>query len=142
MASARDAFAVVADPETYPRWLVGASAIREVDETWPRPGSRFEHLVGFGRLRIADHTEVLDFEQNALLRLQVRARPLISAIVTFRVMGCDSSCVITLEEEPAVRVVGTLVRPVMDPTIHVRNHRSLRLLEQVIRERSPAPTSM
>ena len=45
---------------------------------------------------------------------------------------------ITLEEEPALRAVGNLVRPVMDPATHVRNHRSLRRLAGVIEQTSSA----
>ena len=136
-AGARQAFAVLTDPETYPRWLVGAQAIRGVDPTWPEPGSKFHHVVGFGPLRLADSTEVLDIDDAAMmLRLEVRARPLIAAVATFRVVGADSRCVITLQEEPALRTIGNLVRPVMDPATHVRNHRSLRRLAQVIEQRA------
>jgi uncharacterized protein YndB with AHSA1/START domain len=98
-ASPEQAFAVLVDPTTYPRWLIGATAIRDVDETWPSRGSAFHHVVGWGRIRIADSTEVLDIEYGALLRLNVRARPWISAIATFRMFGGDDSCVVTLEEE-------------------------------------------
>ena len=133
---ARKAFAVLIDPETYPRWLVGAQAIRGVDPTWPKQGSKFHHVVGFGPLRLADSTEVLDIDESAMmLRLEVRARPLIAAVATFRVIGTDSRCVITLQEEPALRKIGNFVRPVMDPATHVRNHRSLRRLAQVIEQR-------
>ena len=41
-----------------------------------------------------------------MLRLEVRARPLIAAVATFRVIGTDSRCVITLQEEPALRAIG------------------------------------
>jgi hypothetical protein len=127
------AFAVLSDPETYPRWLVGAQAIRSIDASWPQPGSRFHHVVGFGPVRIPDNTEVLDIEDAAMvLRLKVRARPLISAVATFRVIGSADRCVITLQEEPTLRVLGNLVRPVMDPATHVRNHRSLRRLADVL----------
>ena len=133
--SARAAFAVLSDPETYPRWLVGAQAIRSVDAAWPQPGSRFHHVVGFGPVRIPDNTEVLDIDDAAMvLRLRVRARPLISAVATFRVIGSANRCVITLQEEPTLRVVGNLVRPVMDPATHVRNHRSLRRLAEVFEQ--------
>ena len=37
--------------------------------------------------------------------------------------------------EPALRTIGNLVRPLMDPATHVRNHRSLRRLAQVIEQR-------
>jgi hypothetical protein len=33
-----------------------------------------------------------------------------------------------MEEEPKLRFIGNLVRPLLDPVIHVRNHRSLRRL--------------
>jgi uncharacterized protein YndB with AHSA1/START domain len=130
--SPSEAFAALVDPETYPRWLVGTRRIREVDRTWPQRGSRFHHVVGVGPIRIADTTEVLDVEKNAVLRLQVRARPLIAAIVTFRLVGQERSCVVSMEEEPALRTIGNIVRPVMDPAIHVRNHRSLRRLAAVV----------
>jgi Polyketide cyclase / dehydrase and lipid transport len=135
-AGAREAFAVLIDPETYPRWLGGARAIRSVDPTWPKPGSKFHHVVGFGPLRLADSSEVLEIDESAMmLRLEVRARPLIAAVATFRVIGTNSRCVITLQEEPALRTIGNLVRPVMDPATHVRNHRSLRRLAHVIEQR-------
>jgi hypothetical protein len=59
---------------------------------------------------------------------------LISAVVTFRVMGCGQQCVVTFQEEPALRTIGNLVRPVMDPATHVRNHHSLRLLAAVVED--------
>ena len=141
-ASPSEAFAVLTDPETYPRWLVGAQTIRHVDATWPQPGSKFHHVVGFGPLRIADSTEVVDIDNAAMvLELKVRARPLISAIATFRVIGTSTRCVVTLQEEPALRTIGNLVRPVLDPSTHVRNHRSLRRLAEVIELRDGTPPS-
>jgi hypothetical protein len=103
----------------------------------------FHHVVGFGPVRVRDSTEVLDIDDSAmLLRLKVRARPLISAVATFRVIGTSSRCVITLQEEPALRTIGNLVRPVMDPTTHVRNQRSLRRLAGVIEGRTTGSQSL
>jgi hypothetical protein len=137
-ASIDDAFSVLVDPETYPSWLLGAAAVRAVDDAWPARGSRFHHTVGFGPLRLSDSAEVVDIEYGSVLSLKVRARPFISAFATFRVLGCGDYCVITLEEEPALRTIGNLVRPVMDPVIHVRNHRSLRKLAALIEQRAQA----
>lgn len=134
-AGADEAFAVLVDPETYPRWLVGATAIRDVDEDWPTPGSKFHHVVGAGPLQIPDDTEVLAIEPGRMLRLRVRARPFITAEATFTVIGTADRCVVTLQEEPTVRWLGNIVRPVMDPTIHIRNHRSLRRLADVVEGR-------
>jgi uncharacterized protein YndB with AHSA1/START domain len=127
-----DVFAVLVDPDTYPRWLVGAADIRDVDPTWPAVGSRFHHRVGVGPLTIPDDSEVLAIEDGTCLRLRVRARPVIAAVVTFHVVGDGHTCVLTMEEEPAKHVIGNLVRPLMDPLIHVRNHRSLRRLAALL----------
>lgn len=123
---------LVIDPYTYPEWLIGAADVHEVDDCWPAVGSRFRHRVGIGPLAIPDHSEVLHVEPRRELRLTVRARPLVSAVATFRLVGDRSVSMLSLQEEPAVRTVGNLVRPVMDPSIHLRNHRSLRRLARLI----------
>jgi uncharacterized protein YndB with AHSA1/START domain len=132
-------FEVLSDPDTYPDWLIGAASIRDVDDTWPNVGSRFHHRVGVGPLSLRDYSEVLAIEPPALLRLRVRARPLIAAVVSYHVVGDAGRCVVTMEEEPERRLIGNVVRPVLDPTIHVRNHRSLRRLADVIAARRPQP---
>jgi len=136
-ASVSEVFAVLADPETYPDWLAGASDIRDVDEDWPAPGSKFFHRVGLGPLTLPDSTKVLAVETDRCLRLAVRARPLVSAVATFRVVGDDHRCVVTFEEEPAPRLIGNLVRPLLDPVTHLRNHISLKRLEEYISHRAP-----
>ena len=106
---------------------------------WSAVGSTFQHVVGFGPFRIPDGTEVLEIHDGEMLKLRVRARPLIWAVATFRVVGDDERCVVTMQEEPAARRIGNIVRPVMDPTMQVRNHRSLRRLAGVV-ESKVAPT--
>jgi len=137
-ASPADVFAVLVDPDSYPHWLVGADRIRDVDSDWPAIGTKFHHVVGFGPLKIADDTEVIAIEDGRMLQLKVRARPLVSAVATFRVVGDASRCVVTLEEEPAIKSIGNLVRPLLDPTVHMRNHRSLERLAAVVAKRSRA----
>jgi uncharacterized protein YndB with AHSA1/START domain len=130
--SAPEVFAALIDPETYPAWLVGASDIRDVDDEWPLAGSKFHHRVGIGPLTLADSTELLACQPPRMLRLAVRARPFISAVVTFELVGDADRCVLTMEEEPAVRTVGNVVRPVMDPVTHLRNHLSLKRLDRLL----------
>lgn len=129
---------VLIDPYTYPDWLIGAEAIRDLDDNWPAVGSRFHHRVGVGWLSIADHSEVEEIIEPDLLRLAVRARPFVSAVATFRLVGDGNNTVVAIEEEPSVNVIGTIVRPWMDPLIHVRNHRSLGRLDHVVTERMHA----
>ena len=128
-------WSLLTDPRTYPDWLVGASSISDIDDDWPAVGSRFHHRVGLGPLSIPDHSEVIAIEDQRMLKLQVRARPFISAVATFRLVGDGSRTVVSLQEEPTPRVIGNLVRPVMDPMIHVRNHRSLAGLSDLVDRR-------
>ena len=58
-ASPDRVFDVLLDPTTYPDWLRGAKRIREVDTSWPEPGSAFHHVVGAGPLALADKTTVV-----------------------------------------------------------------------------------
>jgi uncharacterized protein YndB with AHSA1/START domain len=127
-ASADRVFGVLIDPWTYPQWLAGTADMRDVDDEWPQIGSRFHHRVGLRPLTIADSSEVVAIEDNRLLRLAVRARPLISAVVTFTLVGDEDRCVVSFEEEPAPRAIGNAVRPVLDPVTHIRNHLSLKRL--------------
>lgn len=129
---ASTAWAAIIDPTTYEDWLVGAREIRDLDEGWPAPGARFHHRVGFGPVQVPDNTEVLAVEPGVMLRLKVRARPFLSAEATFRVVGDDERCVVTLQEVPAMGWLTPFVRPVMDPSIHLRNHRSLRNLARTL----------
>lgn len=135
-ASVSDTFRVISDPTTYPDWLVGASHIRDVDDQWPAPGSRFHHRVGVGPVSLPDHSTVLDFEPDRMLRLMVKARPFLSAVVTFRVTGDHERCVVTLEERMANRIIRYVARLVADPLIHVRNHHSLKQLGRVVEART------
>jgi hypothetical protein len=69
--------------------------IRDVDASWPQPGSKFYHRVGLGPLAIPDHSEVVGIHPGSSLQLRVRARPLIAAVVTFHVVGDDGRCVVS-----------------------------------------------
>lgn len=131
-------WAVLIDPHTYPHWLIGAAEIRDVDDAWPAIGSRFHHRVGIGVLSIPDSTAIEDVIEPEMLRLAVRARPFVSATATFRLVGDGTTTVVSVEEEPKLRLPGNVVRPLMDPAVHVRNHRSLRRLDRLVLRRNDA----
>lgn len=125
-------FDALVRPETYPEWLIGCREIRAVDESWPEPGSKFHHRVGLiGPLTIPDSTAIVEIDQDRLLSLEVRARPLIRARATFRLEdepADDGQPVtrITIDEEP----IGLFapLKPVVDPLIVGRNTASLNAL--------------
>ena len=125
-------WAAVADPTTYPSWLVGAKKIRAVDEDWPTPGTRFYHRVGFGPVTFDDHTAVVEVDPRRLLTLRIRATFALQAIARFELSDHPRGTHIRFEEEPARRIIGNLVRPVLDPLTHGRNAASLRRLGSLV----------
>lgn len=127
-------FAVLADPWTYPDWLVGCKEIRAVDDGWPAPGTRFHHRVGIvGPLTLEDHTKVLECEPGRRLLLEARARPAGVASVEF-VLGDDDAggTVLTLHEAPVRGVAARLHNPLLDALVKARNEKSLKGLSEAV----------
>ena len=56
---------VLADPYSYGYWVVGSKTIRDAEPEWPAPGSKFHHTIGFGPLKLSDHTVALETERPA-----------------------------------------------------------------------------
>jgi Polyketide cyclase / dehydrase and lipid transport len=128
-------FAVLAEPETYPRWLVGAKDVREVTPDWPAVGSSFKHVVGFGPLAIPDRTTVRKLDAPAMFELLVRARPLLEAVVRFEVEDVGAGSRLRMTETPVG--IYRFIAPLARPLIRARNERSLRRLQEVV---STTPT--
>lgn len=126
-----EVFEHLLDPWEYPKWLLGASTMRDVDDGWPAVGSNFHHRVGFGPLKVDDRSQVLEIERPRRLVLLVKATPLVQGKVTFTVEPVDGGSLLTLKEEPAIRA-GNLLRPVLDPATHLRNKKSLQQLADLM----------
>ena len=127
-----EVFDVLADPWTYPEWLVGAKEMRSVEPGWPSPGSSFHHRVGLvGPLTLADSSTSCEVEAPTRLVLEVRARPVGRAKVTFELTGTSlAQTEVAFSEEPIG--AARLMKPVADPLALVRNKRSLEHLEEYL----------
>jgi uncharacterized protein YndB with AHSA1/START domain len=126
-----DVFAVLADPWTYPRWLVGAQEMRSVEPAWPAPGASFHHRVGLGGpLIVDDHSTVREIAAPERLELEVRARPFGRARVTFRLTAEAATTRVDFSEVPIG--AARLMAPVAAPLAIVRNRRSLDQLDRVL----------
>ena len=127
-----DIFSVLLDPYTYPEWLVGAQAIRSVDDSWPAPGAAFHHVVGFGPVKIADSTRVSEVSTPNCLELNVRARPFGRARARFTLHPeGPGRTELSFEETPTSPLL-RFGAPVLDPGIAVRNDASLKRLRAVV----------
>jgi uncharacterized protein YndB with AHSA1/START domain len=127
-APAADVWRVLSDGWLYGLWVVGATRIRMVDETWPAAGSEIQHSVGFWPAMIDDTTSVTSMEPEKEIVLQARAWPGGEAEVHVKLEPVGSSCRVTINEDathgPARLIPGPLRRTALD----VRNRESLRRL--------------
>ena len=133
-------FAVLADPRSFARWVVGSRKIRAADPDWPAPGSTFDHAVGIGPLTVADATTVRAVERPHRLEMLVCARPLTTAVVVLRLHPEGGGTRVEMHERPADLRSRIFMNPLTDPIIRLRNHESLRRLRALAEGDEPIPS--
>lgn len=138
-ATPDDVFAVLSDPRGYAYWVLGSKEIRDADRDWPAAGSRFHHTVGFGPLRLQDHTSVEEVEQGRFLQLRTKARPLGVARVKLRLAPMDGGTEVTMIEQPADAGTAFVFNPLTHLLTDRRNVRSLERLAELAEGRVPMP---
>ncbi len=134
-ASPERVFAVLADARAYGVWVVGSRLIRDADHEFPAAGTRFHHQVGFGPLRLNDHTTVVEVDQPRRLVLHAKARPLGTAIIDLLLEPRDGGTRLSLREDPGDPLTAFLFLPVTHLLIRNRNATSLRRLKDLCESR-------
>ena len=125
-------FEVLADPDSYGHWVVGSKRIRDADQDFPAPGSRFHHAVGFGPIDVKDYTEVLEWDPPRRLKLRAKARPLGTALVTLEVSPLDGNrSQVTMIEDPGDPLTKFVFNPLTHLLVRGRNVESLERLEDL-----------
>ena len=81
-ATPEQVFAVLADGWLYPSWVVGASRIRGVHETWPGEGAELHHSFGVWPVLINDKTVLLEWDPPRRAVLRAHGWPIGEAQVT------------------------------------------------------------
>jgi hypothetical protein len=130
---------MLADGRSYGHWVVGSSEIREVDDDWPAKGSRFHHKVGWGPLKLADHTEVVRCEPPRILELKAKARPLGTACVTMELHAHKLGTRVVMIEDAGDRMTALVFNPLTHLLVRGRNVESLRRLKSMVEGRGPSP---
>ena len=128
-------FRVLLDPTTYPDWLVGAQAIRSVDQDWPARGAKFHHRIGVGPLTVPGSTSVREVEPDTELELGAGMGPLGEARVTFRLRDDPDGTEVVVEEAPArgpVRAAWRVAAPALRIGLWGRNAVSLASLRSTV----------
>ena len=122
---------VLADPDSYGYWVVGSKRIRDADPSWPAPGSRFHHTVGFGPLTVSDHTESLAYDPPRRLELRAKARPLGLAKVVLELEPAGGGTTVTLTENPTGPQKPLAWFPPLQWAAKARNRVSLARIEEL-----------
>jgi uncharacterized protein YndB with AHSA1/START domain len=135
-ASPQAVWDVLSDGWLYPLWVVGATRMREVDDTWPHVGSKLHHSVGVWPAVIDDFTEVLEVEPLRRLALRARGWPMGEAKVVLELEELGSTTNVRIIED-ATAGPGLLVpAPVRHSMIKVRNVEALGRLAHLVEGRA------
>lgn len=135
-------FAVLSDPSSYGRWVVGSDTVRDADDAWPAVGSRFHHRVGVGPLKINDHTEVLESDPPRRLVLHAKARPLFgTARVELDLERRGGGTLVTMVEDAGDPLTKLVFWGLTHVLVRGRNAESLRRLEELALARSSTATA-
>ena len=121
----------LADPEGYGYWVVGSKEIRDADPLWPAAGSRFHHTIGVGPFSLDDHTESLESEPPARLKLRAKGRPLGTATVVMEMVRQDDGTLVRMTENPDGLSAILSLSPLVHVLTKVRNAESLMRLEEL-----------
>jgi hypothetical protein len=127
--------AVLSDGWLWAGWVVGATHIRDVDESWPRVGARLHHRVGAWPVTISDHTEVLAAEPEKLLALRVRAWPAGEGEVRLELRADGDGTVVVMREKPTSGPVRLLPGLAVNWLLRARNRESLARLASIAERR-------
>jgi len=131
-ASPERIFDVLRDGWSYASWVVGASCIRAVDDTWPAHGSKLHHSVGAWPALISDSTEVEEVDAPRRLQLRARAWPSGEARVRFDIEPTEAGSRVTITENVIAGPARLVPDVVENGFLHKRNTESLRRLAYLV----------
>lgn len=121
-------FDVLANGWLFPVWVVGASRMRDVEDSWPAVGAKLHHSIGNWPALINDTTSMLEWNPPLRAALQARLWPVGEATVTLEVEPVAEGSKVTMTEVPTRGPMTLLPRPLVDVSFKVRNTETLRRL--------------
>ena len=140
-ASPESVFEVLLDARSYPEWIVGCQEIRDVEESWPAPGTHFHHRVGVGPLTVDDSTMLVSVDPPRRLVLEAHVGPVGTAEVIFEVSPEKGGSQVKITEQPVSGPAATMQNPVQDNLLGFRNVETLRRLGDVVEKRDTERSS-
>jgi uncharacterized protein YndB with AHSA1/START domain len=136
-APAERVFDVLSNGWTYSDWVVGTAHVRDVDETWPRPGTALHHQAGPWPLSVRDRSTVLSCEEPHRLTLRAGLWPLGHATVAFTLTPLGPRTTrVTLAEDLAAGPLGWAGNRATELLLSHRNRETLKRLADVVTRHS------
>ncbi|WP_350350617.1 SRPBCC family protein [Microbacterium sp. A8/3-1] len=123
-----DVFRVLGNGWLYPAWVVGASRMRDVDESWPSPGAELHHSFGVWPALLDDTTQMKEWDPPHRAVLRARGWPVGEAKVTIRVRTLSSGCLVRIDEDPVKGPATVVPRFLTTPMLRWRNAETLQRL--------------
>lgn len=121
-------------PDNFGEWVVGAKRIRGTSGNWPSVGAEFHHTVGMGPVKLSDTTKIEEMDAPHRLVLDARAFPVGDARVELQLVSdTDGSTQVIMIEHVIGGPAKLIPGPVNERMIHLRNRRSLRRLQRLVR---------
>ena len=137
-------FRVLADGWLFPSWVVGASRMRDVDESWPNEGSKLHHSFGVWPLLINDETYAIEWHPPHRMVMRPTGWPLGEARVTIDVRPHADGSIVRIQEEPVAGPARFIPRPLLEAMLWWRNTETLHRLAYMaegITDHPTAPTT-
>jgi uncharacterized protein YndB with AHSA1/START domain len=128
-------FAAMSDAWLIPVWVVGATHVRDVDESWPAPGARLHHKVGAWPLALSDSTGIVTYEPPWRLVLQGRAYPFGEVRIELTVTAEGERSKVCMGEAPTRGLAYLLDSPALRAVLRARNRESLDRLAAIAEHR-------
>ncbi|UCZ88049.1 SRPBCC family protein [Gordonia sp. WA4-43] len=120
-ATPAQVWSVLSNGWLYASWVVGASRIRNVDHTWPQPGSKIYHSAGVWPALLNDETESVE-SKAGLLELSAAGWPFGRARIRMTIEKDGDGSLIGMEEfveTPPLRwIPPTIQETVMSPRLN------------------------
>ncbi|MEU3844281.1 SRPBCC family protein [Streptomyces sp. NPDC028635] len=131
-----DVWEVLADGETYPRWVVGPCAAEPVRGQWPHKDAAIRYEIPLGPLRLSNETIVRRCEEGAALELEANAGPLGTARIAIELRPWGDGCLVIVDEHPLQGAGGLLHNAGFEVLIQVRHRAMLARLAKLCEARA------
>ncbi len=128
-------WAVLADPESYVRWVVGPCEVTPQRGRWPEVGATIHYEMPVGPARLSNETVVRRCEEGSVLELEAKAGPLGTGRIALELRPWGDDCLIFVDEHPLRGPGGALHNTAVELFIHLRHRAMLARLAHLCEER-------